>query len=291
MKRRTRIALIVALAIFVLLFALRLVDKLSSSSEYPTQMMFDKGEITSAVSSFRKSNYASERIIVPQGSAQQIVDQKYERVANMRAKSRDFDTDAARVREIAAKAAAVIQRENAYGLPGSRTLSLALGVVPAAFDQTVEAIRGVGRLLSITVTKADRTGDFKALEAKRLSLEKTRDGLKALRKAGAALSDLMALETKILEIEGQIQELGVSLGDFSETNSFCTINLDLAETSAPPAARLLAAALDALGWALLVELGLALAGLGASGIAFLAALAYEKYRKAEGGAAAQGGPR
>jgi hypothetical protein len=291
MKRRTRTALIVALAIFVLLFALRLVDKLSSSSEYPTQMMFEKGEITSAVSNFRKSNYASERIIVPQGSAQQIVDQKYERVANMRAKSRDFDTDAARVREIAAKAAAVIQRENAYGLPGSRTLSLALGVVPAAFDGTVESLRGVGKLLSITVTKTDRTGDFKALEAKRLSLEKTRDGLKALRKAGAALSDLMALETKILEIEGQIQELGVSLGDFSETNSFCTINLDLAETSAPPAARLLAAALDALGWALLVELGLALAGLGASGIAFLAAIAYEKYRKAEGGAAAQGGPR
>jgi len=286
MKRRTRIALAIALAVFVLLFALRLADRLSSAGGYPMPLQaFAKSELSQAAPSLRKGNYASERIVVVQGQARQVVDQKYERVADLRSRSRDFDGDVARVRDIAAKSAAVVQRENAYGLAGSRTLSLALGVVPAAFDGTAEALRGVGKLLSITVTKTDRTGDFQALEAKRLSLEKTRDGLAALRKTGAALADLVALETKILEIEGQIQELGVSLGDFSEANSFCTINVDLEETSAPPATLLLSAALDAVGWALLVELGLVAAALGASGIALLAALAYEKYRKAGGGAA------
>ena len=280
MKRRTRIALITAAALFALLFALRLASRLTPTPSSPRQV-YDQDQKMSQndSSSFRKGNYASERITVPQGSGKQVVDQKYERIADVRARSRAFDADAARVREIAAKADAVVQRENAYGLTGSRTLSLALGIVPANFDSTVEAVRRVGKLDSVSVTKTDRTTDFKALEAKRLSLEKARDGLKALRTAGAALSDLVALETKILEIEGQIQELGVSLGDYSEANSFCTIEFSLSEDSPRGGARTLAAILDSLGWAILVELGVAALALAAAGVAFLTSLAYERFKK------------
>jgi hypothetical protein len=283
MKRRTRIAIIIAAAGLAVLFLLRLASTLSDRGS-PAAQYFDKGGLSNESSaSVRKANYATERILVPQGPAQQVLDQKYERVADIRSSSSDFDADSKRIRAIAAAASAIVQRENANGLPGSRVLALSLGVVPAAFDSTVESLRAVGKIKSITSSKTDRTADFMALEAKRSSLEKTRDGLKALRRTGAALSDLVALESKILEIEGQVQELGVSLGDFSENNSFCTIDVALQEAAPRGAGRILTAALDSLGWAVLVELGLAATGLAAAAVAALGAWAYRRFKQAAGG--------
>jgi hypothetical protein len=279
MKRATRNAVIGAAALFAALFAGKLVSELSTAARPSGQGYGAFAEMNQASVSRSKFNYASEKILVPQGGAQQAVDQKYERVADIRASSTDFEADTARIRAIASQAAAVVQSENAYGLAGSRVLSLKLGVVPAAFDQAAEKLKGVGKLLSVTITKTDKTADFRALEAKRLSLEKTRDGLKALRRAGAELADLVALETKILEIEGQIQELGVSLGDFSEANSFCTIEVDLSESEGVGAGRILAAVLDSIGWAALVELGIAAILLAAAAAAALVALAVDKFRK------------
>jgi len=282
MRKRTRNALIAAAAVFAALFGLRLISELAGGSK-PSAAADLRGFALNQESSARlsKLNYASEKIFVPQGGGQQVVDQKYEKVADLRMASKDFDAYDERIRRIAAGASAVIQSENAYGLPGSRVLSLRLGVVPESFEKTVEELRAVGQLLSVKVTKTDKTADFKALEATRLSLEKTRDGLRALRSAGAELADRISLETKILEIEGQIQDLGVSLGDFSESNSFCTIDIALSESTGPGAGYYLAEVLDAFGWALLVEAGIAFVLLAASAVAALAALAYEKYRKAK----------
>lgn len=284
MKRRTIVALAVAAAVFLALFAARLAYELGGGSPPPYQgaRQFEEPMVQSlSVEGARsKRNYASAKIAVAQPSAPaQMLEQKYEQVAGLASATRDFDADSRRVKEAAAASKAIVQREDAYGLPGSRSLSLSLGVVPAAFDSAVDALRAIGKLESVTVTKTDRTADYKALEARRLSLEKTRDGLAALRKAGSDLSDLMALETKILEIEGQIQELGVSLGDFSEGNSFCTVNMTLRELAAGPARReLLRAILAALGWAAARTMALALAALAAAGAAWLGSLALEKYR-------------
>jgi len=280
MKRGTKNAIIVAAALFAALFAMKLASDLEDASSPSGRALGRLGAMNQESISRSKFNYASEKIFVPQGGVQQVVDQKYERVADVRSSSRDFDVDVAKIRAIATSVAAVVQSENAYGLPGSRVLSLKLGVVPAAFDQAAERLKGVGKLLSVTITKTDKTADFRALEAKRLSLEKTRDGLKALRTAGAQLADLVALETKILEIEGQIQELGVSLGDYSEANSFCTIDVDISEVEGASVALVASAVLRSIGWSLLVELGVAAVLLAAAGIAALGALAFEKYRKA-----------
>jgi hypothetical protein len=283
MKRSMKWAILGAAAIFLILFALKLADSLTEESGQQGGGFQDIGLVEQSSAPVRgKANYASEKIMVPQGEAQQAFDQKYERVADIRSRSRDFEADAKKMRDIAARLSAVVQRENASGLPGSRVLALSLGVVPSSFDAAVESLRAVGKISSIRSSKSDRTADFKALEAKRLSLEKTRDGLKALRRTGAALSDLVALETKILEIEGQIQELGVSLGDFSEANSFCTINATLEESGSGGAGATISAIVGALGWAALVELGLAAAGLMAAAIAALAAKAYASLRKTPG---------
>jgi hypothetical protein len=51
-----------------------------------------------------KLYYASEKIFVPQGWGQQVVDQKYEKVADLRMASKDYDADDGKIRKIAADA-------------------------------------------------------------------------------------------------------------------------------------------------------------------------------------------
>jgi hypothetical protein len=293
MKRNVRILLIAAL-VFVLLFAARFAYELAGSSDaYQDGIFAPMGGMNDiqqmeAPSSISRKNYASAKIVIAQPSAPQTVEQKYERISNIDTRTTDWDADTAALRAAIESVEAMVQRENASGLPGGRSLSLSLGVVPSKFDEAVERLRGVGDLVSINTVKNDRTSDFLALEAKRLSLEKTRDGLSALRNAGASLADRMNLETRILEIEGQIQELGVSLGDFSELNSFCTVNLSLREKSGPNLGRrIVSAFFDALGWAVAVYVGLVVSLLGLLGVAYLALRIYDRLK--EGSPAAESG--
>lgn len=261
----------------MLLFAARIAYELSRPD------ILNAGMETRALISASEQdhkNYASAKVVVEQAVAgAQVVEQKYERVSRIESKTENWDSDIAAVKLAIEGSQALVQREDAFGLEGDRALSLSLGVTPAAFDPMVETMKGIGRLVSANVTKTDRTSDFRALQARRLSLEKTRDGLAALRNEGAALSDRVELETRILEIEGQIQELGVSLGDYSELNSFCTVNFTLRETR--PMAngrRILTAVLSALGWSALVYLGLAVSALATIGVAALVVRLADRFR-------------
>lgn len=284
MKRPIRVLLIATL-LFALLFAARFAYEYSRSVAVGFAAFggvpFGVNEVnqTDAGSfSVARKNYASAKIVVPQASAAQTVEQKYERISSVDTRSSAWDSDLRALEAAIAAVNGVVQRENAYGLSGSRVLSLSLGVVPEIFDEAVERFKAIGVLVSINTVKRDRTGDFRALEAKRLSLEKTRDGLAALRNAGAALADRIDLETRILEIEGQIQELAVDLGDFSETNSFCTVEFTIRETAARPVfARIVSAAFAALAWSVAVYAGLAFAALCVSGLGFFGFRIWDRF--------------
>ncbi len=271
MDRKKRI-LATAAALFAVLFAARLAWELTRDRTRPVGGFGQVELYQSSAPAADRRNYASAKIAVDQApSGAQVVEQKYERVSQIESRTEHWDSDIAAVKLAIEGAKALVQRENSYGLPGNRVLSLSLGVIPDAFDPTVETLKAIGELRSANVVKTDRTSDFRALEARRLSLEKTRDGLARLRDSGAQLSDRIDLETRILEIEGQIQELGVSLGDFSELNSFCTVHFTLREIpSGAWGPRLLDAVLSALGWTVLVYLGLGACILAALGAAALA---------------------
>lgn len=275
MKKPTKIALFAFAALYVLLFVLRFAWAMSRPERpvFQGRTMQANAEIAqdSFGGSYRK-NYASEKIVMAApGEAKSTFDQKYERVSDLSAVSGDFDRDSAKALDEATAVGAVVQEENSYGLPGSRSIALTFGVKPEGFEPLVERLRAVGTLESASVTKTDKTAEFRALEARRISLEKTRDGLRALKAPGAALSDLISLETKILEIEGQIQETGVSLGDFAEDNSFCTVRFSLRERVVPnPWARVPGALFDALEWSTLTFLAIAFAATLALAAAVLA---------------------
>ncbi len=290
MKKRNVIFIAAAL-VFILLFTGKfIVDLRQNFGSKPiggfagnmNNAVFDQMEQSSTGISQARKNYASAKMNIPQaGMATQIVEQKYERVSTMSSASMDWAKDTGALAAVIRESKALVQAEDSTGLEGSRRLNLELGVVPDAFDSTVKSLRGVGKLESIVVTKTDRTADFRALEARRLSLEKTRDGLSALRNSGAELKDRIDLETRILEIEGQIQELGVSLGDFNENNSFCTIKISLYEDQGlKPGSRILPALLSALGWTVPVYLGLAVCILAVLGIAALGLKVWDMIRVA-----------
>jgi hypothetical protein len=107
---------------------------------------------------------------------------------------------------------------------------LSIGVRPEKFDEVLQEVRRVGRLISLHISKTDKTNEFKELEAKRLALTKTRDALVQLKSKSGKIEELVNLENRILEVENQIQGLGVKLGEFDETNEFCTVKLTLQES-------------------------------------------------------------
>ena len=189
-------------------------------------------ESTAWRADFEPKNYASDKLL-KQGN-QITVDQKYEKIGTLTTTSHRFDEDEKTLRSFIGTHQALIQFEQRLGLVGHRTLSLAMGVSPAQFDAMIEAVKHIGQLLFIQIDKRDKTNEYKELKAKRISLEKTRNGLTALKGQGGRVEELIQLEDRILQIENDIQSLGVKLGEYDQENEFCTVKLTLLETTVTP---------------------------------------------------------
>lgn len=178
-----------------------------------------------------KRNYAGQKQSVG-GVGPSAVDQRFEKIATLGIASTEFEEDEARVRAIGSAADALIQHEQAFGLKGRRHLQLAFGVSPDRFDSVIAELRQVGRAIDFQVNKIDKTKEYRTLVAKQTSLRKSRDNLVALKQRDAELSDLIALETRILDLETQIQNLGVSVGEFDSEFEFVTVKMTLVEQAA-----------------------------------------------------------
>ena len=212
---------------------------------------------------FGKRNIASAKRA--SAIAPTAVDQKYEQVANIGAATTRFEEDEREARAAVESRDALIQYERRAGLDGRRTLELAIGVAPAEFDGLVDVLKGFGELDRLQIDKTDKTNEYLDLKAKQTSLEKSRDALKELKSRQGDINELINLETRILDLEQQIQALGVNLGDFDEENEFSTVKLFLAEKLAMIGNgpgfidRLLRAALWTLKYYTLLWVGLAAA--------------------------------
>ena len=177
-------------------------------------------------------NYASSKMKYEKGgySPQVVtVDQKYEMVADFKSVTRKFKEDEKKCRAAIKKHKALIQYEGKSGLPGRRVLNLAIGVEPSRFDVMAAEIEKIGKITSKTVTKLDKTNEYKDLNAKKKSLFKTRQALLGLKGRGGKIEEFIKLENRILAIEDEIQKLGVRLGEYDSENEFCTIKFSLNE--------------------------------------------------------------
>lgn len=217
--------------VFFVLFIFRLIygymaSTTSATGDY-SENYFDQ------VNGLRK-NYASAKtaMAAPAGGTVQpdfSTNQKYEKTATVRTTSSDFPEDESTVRQKIEAYKAMIQYEKALGKKGHRELHLMIGVNPEKFDSFYHEIQGIGAIKSMSITKVDKTNEYRQLNAKKISLEKTVASLEALKTNPRTNTDLLPIYDRQLELEDRLQNLGVDLGNFNTENEFCTVKLSLYE--------------------------------------------------------------
>ena len=233
MKSKLVLALSAAAAVFVLLFIYHFVtagpNPVWKEPEAQTNLEgFEIGRKNYA--SFGGGVKAVPGIAAPELSASS---QKYEKIGSLTQTTTDFDPDRARVDELIKANAGVVQLERAIGLKGHRSLQLGIGVPPDKFDVLIAGLREIGKGNAIEVVKNDKTNEYLQLRAKRATLEKARAALEELKVGGGSTAERVNVQTKLTEVEQQIQDLGVSLGEFDSQNELCTVKLTLRERVAP----------------------------------------------------------
>ncbi len=217
--------------IFLILFLFRLTYGYItvSSSNYSDY----SGDFFNSLNNVRK-NYASEKKIKTSDVAQQAniaEGQKYEKTATIKSKTAQFEEDVKAAKTQTKAFEGVIQYEQNTGNKGSREIHLMIGINPSKFDEFNDVIRKIGVIRSQKITKIDKTNEYRELNAKKASLQKTLKSLNDLKSKGGQISDFVSLHDKILEIESQLQGTGVELGNFDTENEFCTIRLSIYEGS------------------------------------------------------------
>lgn len=226
-KNRFRRLILLLLLGFLVLFVFRLMYGYTKTvDDNPNQTQFFQSIANT------KKNYASKKYEVKSKSTAVSpvrVDQKYEKVAVVSTKSTEFDKEEKQARNEVDKYRALIQFEQKSGNKGFRKLNLLIGVPPENFDSLYDNLIKIGKIQAKQITKKDKTNEYKELNAKKASLEKIRNSLIDLKSKGGKIEEYMQLENRILEIEQQLQGLGVSLGDFDDENEFCTVQFSLIE--------------------------------------------------------------
>lgn len=212
---------------FAALFIFRLIYGYSITvDDNAVQTLFEE-----TINNVRR-NYASKEYKVKASSPNQSVtkvDQKYEKIASVNTKTNKFKEEEALLRRQIEMNNAIIQFEQKKGNEGNRKLNLSIGVPPEKFDTLYNSLIKIGKVQSKQITKNDKTNEYKELNAKKVSLEKVLTSLIDLKSKGGKIEEYIDLENRILEIEQQLQNLGVNLGNFDDENEFCTIKFSLHE--------------------------------------------------------------
>ena len=156
--------------------------------------------------------------------------QVYEKGAQLTAGTAAFAEDEAKLRAALAEHKAVVFNERSTGLSPERRLTLQTGVPPERFDALVEQLQGVALLDSISVHHRDRTGEFRRLLAQQQSLKKHLEAVLKLRgRDNASIDDTLKVEQKVQDIEKDLRNLGVQLGELLGHESFYQVSFTLYE--------------------------------------------------------------
>ncbi|MFB9078033.1 DUF4349 domain-containing protein [Flavobacterium procerum] len=218
-----------SLGIFILLFAFRLLygyvaQDSTSSNDYSDNFF-------GSIDNLRK-NYASEKVVMKgdvQAASNIASSQKFEKTASIKSKTSEFEKDENIIKQKTKSYNAIIQYEQNLGQKGNRQIHLLIGINPAKFDQFYLELQKIGVLKATEVTKVDKTNEYRQLNAKKISIEKMLASLNELKSKGGQIEDFISLNNKILEVEEQLQGLGVELGNFNTENEFCTIRFSMYE--------------------------------------------------------------
>lgn len=285
-KKRLKKACLLLSLPFIVLFTFRMLYGYNATRYDVLEGSGD--DFFSSITDLRK-NYASEKMYKGNYQAHSGSEsaqgtggnQKYEKTASVRAKSSQFEKDVAVVNATTRRFSAVIQYEQNLGNKGNRESHLLIGVNPAAFDSFYQAVQHIGRITARKVTKVDKTNEYRQLNAKRTTLENTLASLNELKSKGGAIGDYITLHDKILEIQSQLQGLGVELGNFNTENEFCTVRFSLYEGAERATVSIWARLRTSLEWTIQYYCLLMVALASMAGLAFVVLVIAEKLKLVE----------
>lgn len=234
-KKRVKRLFFLAISLFVVLFLFRLAY---GFYKYPRGGEFQNAEplISRWHSTSRFLNIASNKYNYKKSSSgsparSQIVqvDQKFEKTANLQCRSKNFEADEKEIRQTIQAKNTIIQFQQESGNKGNRELHLQIGVPPQVFDPFVKALKDSQNVTAISITKKDKTNEYRELNARIQTLSNTRKSLVAVKEKSGKIEEYIRLEERILSIDEELQELGVQLGNFDAENEFCTVYISLIE--------------------------------------------------------------
>ena len=215
--------------LFILLFAFRMLYGYVAAD--PASRNDYSDNFFGSIDNLRK-NYASEKIAI-KGDIQAVPNmassQKFEKTASIKAKTSEFDKDENLIKSKTKSYNAIIQYEQNLGQKGNRQIHLLIGINPAKFENFYLELQKIGMLKDTEITKVDKTNEYRQLNAKKISIEKMLQSLIELKSKGGQIADFISLNDKILEVEEQLQGLGVELGNFNTENEFCTVRFSMYE--------------------------------------------------------------
>ncbi|MCP2026352.1 hypothetical protein L1276_001496 [Flavobacterium sp. HSC-32F16] len=234
--------------LFIVLFAFRLLYGYTSSDSSSRNDLSEN--FFGSIDNLRK-NYASEKIMMKgdvQAASNMASNQKFEKTASIKSKTSEFDQDENLIKAKTKSYNAIIQYEQNLGQKGNRQIHLLIGVNPAKFDDFYLDLQKIGTLKDIEITKVDKTNEYRQLNAKKISIEKMLQSLTELKSKGGEISEFISLNDKILEVEEQLQGLGVELGNFNTENEFCTVRFSMYEGATEKSISFIHRAKVALEW-------------------------------------------
>ncbi|MFH0896061.1 MAG: DUF4349 domain-containing protein, partial [Bacteroidota bacterium] len=244
-KRRFIQWVIILVSLFVVMLVLRLIygymfSTLHTTGNQQEEVFSSFGDVkrnyaTEKSAKYDKTNSTEMKMSPPVNAdltPQEVSSEsKYEKTATLKSKSSQYDKDDAAIRKEAKRYDAIIQYERKLGNKGNRELHLLIGVSPERFDSLYNVLQKIGQLKINEVMKVDKTNEYRKLMAEKQSYERIVNSLNELKNKGGQIKDYIALQDKILEVETNMQDIGVRLGDFKTDDQFCTIKFSLLEGS------------------------------------------------------------
>ena len=230
-KKKFKRVILIFLALYVALFIARAVFVLvtfEDADDYYSGYSENYLMYTSSASS-SILNIAGERKEIKTSVGIEILDQKYEKIASIAAKTIDYDEDEKKLKSTIEDCSAVVQMENKSGLTGSRRLNLTIGVKPDYFETAVERINKIGKVTSFTTTKTDKTYEYRQMVAEKERLAEQIESCREMKNRGGSITELLLLEDRIIATEALLKDQSVLLGDYSDDNALCTIKFTMYE--------------------------------------------------------------
>jgi hypothetical protein len=148
-----------------------------------------------------------------------------------------FDSKLASVRALVQLQGGFISGTDAQSNPVTndqiRTGVITFMVPAAKFDDTIDQLAKLGKVQNEHISGNDVSAQYVDLQARLANQEAQRNAMLALLKKAQSISDIIAVQTQIGLITGQIEQLKGQISYIEHNTTYSTVSVNLLEVGAP----------------------------------------------------------